>query len=66
MIVRILSEGQWRLTMRRSDLNEFDAEVERAVRADDQEELSTALHRLLDRVRAKARGCPTRNSTTPT
>jgi PspA-Associated protein len=52
MIVRILNEGQWRL----SDdavrgLNSFDDAVEQAVTAGDQEQLTSALHRLLDRIR---------------
>jgi hypothetical protein len=52
MIVRILNEGQWQLEA--SDvhgLNALDDAVEKAVTADDQEQLSTALRALLRRVR---------------
>jgi len=52
MIVRILNEGQWRLSddaVRR--LNSFDDAVEQAVTADDQDQLTSALDRLLDRIR---------------
>ena len=53
MIVRILGEGQWEVgDAAVSDLNDLDAEVERAVAADDQEELTAALSRLLDEVRS--------------
>lgn len=56
MIVRILGEGQWQLEDSAvADLNDLDAEVERAVGADDQAELSAALNRLLDEVRSNGR-----------
>ena len=53
MIVRILNEGQWRV----SDdavpaLNELDDEVERAVSEGDQAELARALQSLHERVRS--------------
>ncbi len=53
MIARILGEGQWELEDgAAADLDELDAEVERAVAADDQEQLTAALGRLLATVRA--------------
>jgi hypothetical protein len=59
VIVRILGEGQWRLDDADvTDLNELDAEVERAVGTDDQAELSTALTRLLGEVRSKGSRLP--------
>ncbi|HET9648592.1 MAG TPA: hypothetical protein VFP34_10220 [Microlunatus sp.] len=59
MIVRILGEGQWTVSdVDVTDLNELDAEVERAVSADDQAELSAALTRLLDEVRTKGTMLP--------
>ncbi|HEY6684293.1 MAG TPA: hypothetical protein VI030_15015 [Propionibacteriaceae bacterium] len=52
MIVRILNEGQWRLTDDAvRGLNSFDDAVEQAVTANDQDQLTSALHRLLDRIR---------------
>ena len=59
MIVRILNEGQWQL----SDdavrgLNSFDDAVEQAVTADDQDQLTSALHRLLDRIRVSGTRVP--------
>jgi PspAA-like protein len=52
MIVRILNEGQWRLTDDAiRGLNSFDDAVEQAVTAGDQDQLTSALHRLLDRIR---------------
>jgi hypothetical protein len=52
MIVRILNEGQWRLTDDAvQGLNSFDDAVEQAVTAADQDQLTTALHTLLDRIR---------------
>jgi ribosome-interacting GTPase 1 len=59
MIVRILNEGQWRL----SDdavrgLNSFDDAVEQAVTADDQDQLTRALHKLLDRIRVSGTRVP--------
>jgi hypothetical protein len=59
VIVRILGEGQWQVTDADvSDLNELDVEVERAVGAGDQEELSAALQRLLGEVRTKGTQLP--------
>ena len=59
MIVRILGEGQWNVTDADvSDLNELDAEVEKAVSAGDQAELSAALQRLLGEVRSKGSQVP--------
>ena len=53
MIVRILGEGQWKVDDAAvGDLNELDAEVERAVASADQAELSAALVELLDEVRS--------------
>lgn len=53
MIVRILGEGQWRIaSVGQAELNSLDDAVEAAVRADDQAQLSEALHRLHDKVRA--------------
>jgi hypothetical protein len=59
MIVRILNEGQWRL----SDdavraLNSFDDAVEQAVAASDQDRLTSALHALLDRIRTTGTRVP--------
>ncbi len=59
MIIRILGEGQWEVADSDvSDLNQLDAEVERAVVADDQAELSAALTKLLEEVRAKGSELP--------
>jgi len=59
VIVRILGEGQWNVTDADvSDLNELDAEVEKAVSAGDQAELSAALQRLLGEVRSKGSQVP--------
>jgi hypothetical protein len=53
MIVRILGEGQWRVEDGAvADLNRLDDAVEDAVATDDEAELATALHRLLQEVRA--------------
>ena len=59
MIVRILNEGQWRL----SDdavraLNSFDDAVEQAVASGDQDQLTKALHTLLDRIRTTGTRVP--------
>jgi hypothetical protein len=52
MIVRILNEGQWRLTDEAvRGLNFLDDSVEQAVAAGDQDQLTRALHTLLDRIR---------------
>ena len=67
MIVRILNEGQWRL----SDdavrgLNSFDDAVEQAVTAGDQDQLTSALHSAAGPDSDSAElGCRTRNSKTP-
>ena len=53
MIVRILSEGQWRIDGdAHSALNALDAAVAAAVQAGDPEQLGEALRRLHDQVRA--------------
>ena len=59
MIVRILNEGQWQLSgeaMR--GLNSFDDAVEEAVASGDQDELTKALHALLDRIRTTGTRVP--------
>jgi hypothetical protein len=59
MIVRILNEGQWRLSdevMR--GLNSFDDAVEQAVASGDQDQLTKALHALLDRTRTAGTRLP--------
>ncbi|HEU4908938.1 MAG TPA: hypothetical protein VFT17_08745 [Propionibacteriaceae bacterium] len=59
MIVRILNEGQWHLSdeaMR--GLNSFDDAVEQAVASGDQDQLTKALHALLDRIRTTATQVP--------
>jgi len=59
MIVRILNEGQWRLTDDAvRGLNSFDDAVEQAVTAADQDQLSRALHTLLDRIRSTGTRIP--------
>ena len=53
MIVRILNEGQWKLSddaMR--ELNSLDDAVESAVSSGNQDELAAALHTLLEQVRS--------------
>ena len=59
MIVRILNEGQWEL---RDDavraLNQADDQLEKAVTANDQEQLSAALASLLDQVRDSGQPVP--------
>jgi hypothetical protein len=53
VIVRILGEGQYDVDAAELDaLNELDAEVERAVEADDAEAFAAALAALHDGVRA--------------
>jgi hypothetical protein len=59
MIVRILNEGQWQLSgeaMR--GLNSFDDAVEEAVASGDQDELTKALHALLERIRTTGTRVP--------
>lgn len=59
MIVRILNEGQWHLTdVAVQGLNAFDDAVEQAVTADDQDQLTKALHALLDRIRTTGTQLP--------
>jgi hypothetical protein len=59
MIVRILNEGQWRLTDDAvRGLNSFDDAVEQAVTAADQDQLTRALHTLLDRIRSTGTRVP--------
>jgi hypothetical protein len=53
MIVRIMSEGQWRLADEKLDeLNQVDGELEKAVSAGDEEAFKTAFAALLDFVRS--------------
>ena len=53
MIVRILSEGQWRIESGvQAGLNALDDAIEAAVSAGDQAQLGEALQRLHDQVRA--------------
>ena len=59
MIVRILNEGQWHLSDEAvRGLNTFDDAVEQAVAARDQDQLTRALHMLLDRVRTTGTRVP--------
>jgi hypothetical protein len=59
MIVRILNEGQWHLTDEAvRGLNSFDDAVEQAVTARDQDQLTRALHTLLDRIRTTGSRVP--------
>ncbi|HVD81458.1 MAG TPA: hypothetical protein VNB87_13085 [Propionibacteriaceae bacterium] len=59
MIVRILNEGQWHLTEEAvRGLNSFDDAVEQAVTARDQDQLTRALHTLLDRIRTTGSRVP--------
>ena len=59
MIVRILNEGQWHLTEEAvRGLNSFDDAVELAVTARDQDQLTRALHTLLDRIRTTGSRVP--------
>jgi hypothetical protein len=59
MIVRILNEGQWHLTDDAvRGLNSFDDAVEQAVTAGDQDQLTQALHTLLDRIRTTGTRVP--------
>ncbi len=53
MIVRILSEGQWRIESgAQAGLNALDDAIESAVQSGDQVQLGEALQRLHDQVRA--------------
>jgi hypothetical protein len=59
MIVRILNEGQWELDESAvRELNSLDSAVEQAVDSGDQEQLTKALHTLLDRVRTSGTAVP--------
>ena len=59
MIVRILNEGQWRLSADAvRPLNSFDDAVEQAVASADQDQLTKALHALLDRIRTAGTRVP--------
>ncbi|MFL6047129.1 MAG: PspA-associated protein PspAA [Propionibacteriaceae bacterium] len=59
MIIRILNEGQWRLSEEAvRGLNTFDDAVEQAVAARDQDQLTRALHMLLDRIRTTGTPVP--------
>ena len=59
MIVRILNEGQWRLTDEAvRGLNSFDDAVEQAVASGNQDQLTRALHSLLDRIRTTGTPIP--------
>ncbi|MEI8411578.1 MULTISPECIES: PspA-associated protein PspAA [unclassified Kribbella] len=53
MIVRIMSEGQWRLADEKlDDLNKVDGELEQAVSAGDEEAFKAAFTALLEFVRS--------------
>jgi len=53
MIVRLMGEGQWRVDDALAEqLNELDADTERAVEAGDQAALHAALHALAEVVRS--------------
>jgi hypothetical protein len=59
MIIRILNEGQWRLSEEAvRGLNTFDDAVEQAVAVRDQDQLTRALHMLLDRIRTTGTRVP--------
>ena len=59
MIVRILNEGQWKLSDEAvSGLSDLDDQVEAAVSADSQEQLAEALHSLLEQVRSTGMAIP--------
>jgi hypothetical protein len=53
MIVRIMSEGQWRLADEKlDDLNKVDGELEKAVSAGDEQAFQAAFAALLEFVRS--------------
>ncbi|MGJ3507392.1 PspA-associated protein PspAA [Enemella sp. A6] len=53
MIIRILGEGQWRLSDEAiTELNEFDDRIEKAVNEEDQDGLRSALLGLATQVRS--------------
>jgi PspA-Associated protein len=59
VIIRILGEGQWQVHEDDvADLNELDGEVERAVGAGHQADLTAALSTLLGEVRVKGTQLP--------
>jgi len=60
MIVRIIGEGQWTIDPQTDlpGLNELDDNIEQALKAADQERLTTALTQLLDEVRSKGTPVP--------
>ena len=59
MIVRILNEGQWRIEDGAvADLNRLDDAVEDAVATNDEAELASALHALLQEVRTQGTRVP--------
>lgn len=59
MIVRILNEGQFRLSDEAiASLNSFDDAVEQAVNAEDQEALTAVLQAMLADVRARGEAVP--------
>jgi hypothetical protein len=59
VIIRILNEGQWHLDDNAvRGLNSFDDAVEQAVAAGNQDQLTKALHTLLDRIRTTGTRVP--------
>ena len=59
MIVRILTEGQWRIDEAVvADLDRLDDEVEEAVNTGDEPKLEEALHALLEEVRTQGVAVP--------
>jgi len=59
MIIRILNEGQWDVAGDHlSGLNTLDDAVEKAVASGDQDQLTTALHSLLEKVRTSGTVVP--------
>ena len=59
MIVRILNEGQWKLSEEAvRALSDLDDQVESAVSAGSQEQLAEALHSLLEQVRSTGMPIP--------
>ncbi len=59
MIVRILNEGQWKLSDEAvRGLSDLDDQVESAVSAGSQEQLAEALHSLLEQIRSTGTPIP--------
>ncbi len=59
MIIRILGEGQYQIADADLDgLQELDADLERAVEGDDEEQFRSALRGLLERVRTAGQPVP--------